>query len=145
MLGTPMKNAFLGFVALLVWLTPSVGRCESKPADPAPSTLSVPISINLAALQRQLNDRVPAHLETIDMPGQVCVEAEWLKTKGVPKCRVEDGYKLYCEDTWIKTKVTPEITCDVSGWVKRDGKITLSGSGPRLSLDVPLKAKITAR
>lgn len=139
-----MKTRSLGLLSPFLLLASGTGHGESKSANPAPSALSVPISINLAALEEELNERVPQHLETIDQPGEVCVEAEWLKTKGLPNCHFK-GIKLYCEDTWIKTKVTPDITCDVSGWVKRDGKITLTGSGAELTLTVPLKAKVTAQ
>ncbi|WP_218042900.1 DUF4403 family protein [Steroidobacter gossypii] len=84
--------------------------------------ISVPIAINLAAIERQLNERIPQHLETIDRRGEVCMAANSLETRR-----------------------SPEIKCDLRGWLKRDGRITLRGSGSQLTLSVPLEAEVTAQ
>lgn len=64
----------------------------------------------------------------------------WLKTKGVPSCKVYDIYKITCEDTWIKTKgpnVTIGYRWDVT--VQRHGPIQVSGQNGQLKLVLPIK------
>jgi hypothetical protein len=108
------------------------------------STITLPVSINLNTVEARINAEVPSRLETISMKGHMCKEAEWLKTKSIPKCSMK-GIKIYCKDRWLKTKITPEIKCDVDGWVERNGPISLSGSNNSLTISVPVKAKVTAR
>ena len=108
------------------------------------STLTLPIQANLKVLENRLNSEIPDTLADINEPNKVCVEAQWLKTKGIPKCSMK-GIKIYCKDTWIKTKTTPEIKCDVKGWVRRNGHISVSGSGSTLKFAFPIKAQISAK
>lgn len=108
------------------------------------SILNIPVSLDINALEELANQELPETLETINQSGKTCVKAKWLKTKGLPSCKLK-GIKLYCKDTWIKTKTTPSVKCDVSGWVKRDGRITVVGTGAGLQLNIPLKARVTAR
>jgi hypothetical protein len=55
------------------------------------------------------------------------------------------GIKIYCDDTWIKTKVSPDIHCDVNGWVNRNGNVGLSGSGQSLQVSVPIASSVSAK
>jgi hypothetical protein len=121
-------------------LSPIPGMSQPAVED---SYLTVPVRANLTTLSEKLNQLVPERLADIREPNMVCVEAQWLKTKGIPKCRME-GIKIYCEDTWIKTKTTPEVRCDVSGWVNR-GRITVTGNGQALRVAVPVSAQVTAK
>lgn len=109
-----MKPALIVLCSTLS-LCASVGRGNALSGGAPPSVISVPIAINLASIERQLNERIPHHLETIERRGELCVAA------------------------------SPEIKCDLSGWLKRDGRITLRGSGSQLTLNVPLEAEVTAQ
>lgn len=108
------------------------------------SSIQAGVFIDLNDFQSVLNNQLPEVLERIDQKGKKCVEAQWLKTKGIPKCSFK-GIKLYCKDSWIKTKTTPDISCDVSGVVKRTGPIKLEGRGNALIVQLPLHASVTAR
>jgi hypothetical protein len=108
------------------------------------SSSIVPVRIGLAIIQRELDGQTPNPLADLSEKNAVCIEAQWLKTKGLPKCRLE-GIKIYCEDTWIKTKTTPEIRCDITGKVQKSAPLTLTGRGPTVRLTVPVSASVTAK
>jgi len=84
------------------------------------------------------------HLADIYEKNRVCVQPKYLKTKGIPKCRMR-GYKISCKTSWIKIRTVPKIKCDIKGWVKRDGRITVSGRGETLRFAFPVKSKVTAK
>nr|WP_295463843.1 DUF4403 family protein [Mesorhizobium sp.] len=92
------------------------------------SLVVLPVTLNLAAAEARLNSDVPQNLHTIAETRE-CVPAKWFKTKFPP----------------IKTKITPEINCDLSGSIDRNGPITLSGDGGALSVSFPVRASVTAR
>ncbi|NYF20319.1 hypothetical protein HDC36_001780 [Xanthomonas sp. JAI131] len=128
------------FPLLIVVTAPAKAQSLSA----ADSNLTIPIRLNLATAQAQVNAAVPSELARIDQKNAICVEAQWLETKGIPKCKME-GIKIYCEDNWIKTKITPEVKCDISGWIRRSGPIALDGSGQKLRVSIPIKASISAK
>jgi hypothetical protein len=113
-------------------------------ADDSSSSITLPVNVNLSAVQGKINQSIPSRIEKIDMNNHTCVEAEWLKTKGIPKCSMK-GIKIYCKDRWIKTKTTPSISCDIDGAIDRDGPVRLSGKGSSFSVTIPIKASVTAK
>lgn len=134
----------LAFIALLsITFLPSISAAISDEKE-TESTLTLPIQVNLKVLESRLNDEIQVTLADIDEPNRVCIESQWLKTKGIPKCSMK-GIKIYCKDTWIKTKTTPEIKCDIKGWVRRNGDISVSGSGSTLKFAFPIKAQVSAK
>jgi hypothetical protein len=50
-----------------------------------------------------------------------------------------DNFKISCEKQWIKIQTIPEIKCDIEGWVKRDGRLLVSGEGNTLHFSFPIK------
>lgn len=106
------------------------------------STITLPIEADLSALEIYLNDIIPDVLADINEPDKICVEAKYLKTKGMPKCSIKN-YRISCEDRQIKIRTTPEIKCDINGWIKRNGHISLSGQGETLKFAFPVKAHVS--
>ncbi len=139
-----IRRSLLAPLQSMLFLLISCSPVEAREFQGEPSIVQVPIIINLDLVQEQFNQALPQILETIDMRGHKCVEAEYLKTKGIPKCKMR-GIKIYCKDTWLKTKVTPDIKCDLSGWVKRNGPASITGSGSSITVSVPVQARVTAR
>ena len=123
---------------LLIFAKLSVAENKAQPE----STVTLPIQTDIKTIEGHLNKIAPDTLANIN-DNKVCVEAKWLKTKGIPRCRMR-GIKIYCEDRWIKTKITPDIRCDIKGWVKRNGHISVSGGDPTLNFEFPIKAQISA-
>ncbi|UIJ44574.1 DUF4403 family protein [Sphingomonas cannabina] len=130
-----------GWIAAAIAAT-LLGGCERErrqggnPAPPkveAPadlpsetSTIVVPLTIDLAALEAGLNARVPRQLWQIDRFQPKCVAAKRVKVLGV------------------RAKVTPDIGCRIVGQVTR-GRIRLSGKGQSLIATLPVSAVIAAR
>lgn len=102
------------------------------------STIVVPIAIDLAYLEEKLNEDLPVRLTAINET-KVCVKAKWLKTK-VPHF---DGFKI--KSRMLKTKVSPEIRCNIRGYIDRLDKLALSGSGDSLLFSLPVHATVTAK
>lgn len=92
----------------------------------ATSSVVVPVSLNLAAAQERLNAEVPEVLYAIDEK-ITCVPAKWAKIGP------------------IKTKISPDIHCQVTGSAVRTGPIVVTGSGSQLIASVSVKATITGR
>jgi hypothetical protein len=107
------------------------------------STITLPIQIDLKVLENYLNNSIPIYLADIEEKNKVCVKPKYFKTKGIPKCRMR-GYKISCKTGWIKIRTVPKIKCNIKGWVKRDGRITVSGRGETLRFAFPIKSKVTA-
>ncbi len=95
-------------------------------------------------METYLNELVPDILTEINEPNRTCVKAQYLKTKGIPKCR-RDGYKISCKKRMIKIRTVPKILCDIKGWVKRDGRISVSGQDKTLKFSFPIKAKVSTK
>jgi hypothetical protein len=140
----PTKQYIFFFSAFLFLITSFGTSAAAGEESESDSILILPIQANLKILENRLNNEMPELLADINEPNTVCIEAQWLKTKGIPKCRL-DGLRVYCEDRWIKTKTTPEIRCDVKGWVKRNGNISVSGNGSTLKFAFPFKAQVSAK
>lgn len=93
-------------------------------------------------MESYLNEYIPDKLADIDEPNKICIKPQYLKTKGIPKCSM-DGYKISCKENKIKIRTTPEIKCDLKGWVKRDGRISVSGQGKTLQFAFPIKTELS--
>src|SRR6188768_98359 len=99
----------------------SVPRFEARN-----SSLVVPIDLSLDDLQTALERKAPRKLWSIDKPDQKCIGGQRIRAFGA------------------NVKVTPDIDCDIVGQVTR-GRITLSGSGERLTIALPVNATVSAR
>ena len=134
-------NPFIFMLLSFILLYPNLSIASNKTR--LDSVITLPIQADLQVLEDHLNDIVPTLLTDIDEPNRVCVEAQYLKTKGIPRCRM-DGYKISCKDRTIKIRTIPQIKCDVKGWVKRNGRISVSGQGKTLKFAFPVKAQVSA-
>lgn len=106
---------------------PAPPRVDIAPAFPAGvSTIVVPLSAPLAAVEATLDREIPRELYRIDKQEPRCVPAQ----------RVDIGI--------AKVKVTGDLSCRIVGQVTR-GRIRLSGSGDALVIDLPVHAAISAR
>jgi len=102
-------------------------RATSVPKfEPRNSTLVVPIDLSLDDLQAALERKAPHKLWSIDKPNQKCIGGQRIRAFGA------------------NVKVTPDIDCRIVGEVTR-GRLTLSGSGNRLTILLPVNATVAAR
>ena len=124
-----ITNAFFSLFLSLILIVPH--KLTANDQNPPESTITLPIQIDLKVLENYLNNQIPIHLADIDERNKVCVKPKYFKTKGIPKCRMK-GYKISCKTGWIKIRTVPKIKCDIKGWVKRDGRITVSGKDKTL-------------
>ena len=129
------QHFLLSLVALCVPIF-----CNSADAQAtSPSVISIPISVDLDYLEQRINAELPGRLATVNENNMLCVPAEWAKWD-YPCLR---GIKIYrCEG---KTKITPDIHCDVRGYVDRRGGVAISGSGETLLLSLAVHASVTAK
>ena len=104
------------------------------------SQISVPLSIDLAHVQSRVNGELADRLHTINENNVHCVKAEWLKTK------VPYFHKLFEVRTrTLKTKISPDIYCDLRGHVNRRGQLVIGGKGGTLNFSLPIHASVTAK
>ena len=117
----------------------SLAACQQQAGNPAPprvetpaqlptqsSTIVVPVSAPLAALEARINAETPAQLWTID--------------KVEPRCVPEQRVSVFGR----KLKVLPTLRCRIVGEVTR-GRIRIGGSGDTLRIALPVRARISAR
>ena len=133
-------HPFIYILISFILLYPSISIASNQ--SQLDSVITLPIEADLKVLENYINDAVPNMLADIEEPNRVCVKAQYFKTNGIPKCRM-DGYKISCKDRSIKIRTVPQIKCDVKGWVKRDGRISLSGEGKTLKFTFPVKAQVS--
>jgi hypothetical protein len=122
----------------LIFLHPSTLISNTQP-----STITLPIQLDLKILENYINEILPENLADINEKNIVCVKPQYFKTKTIPKCSMR-GYKISCKKNSLKIRTVPQIKCDVKGWVKRDGKVSVSGQGKTLRFAVPVKAQVSA-
>lgn len=124
----------IGTVAALLALSacgrqeaPAPKRVTTPPAIPrTASTIVVPIEARLTDVARGLNQAVPVRLWSIDEHRDKCVPAQKVRLFGRER------------------RVTPALGCRLVGEVTR-GAMSLSGSGDRLIVTLPVRARISAR
>lgn len=125
------------FSALLL-----LAACSRDAGNPAPpridtplpvpaltSTISVPVSASLDALEARLEARVPQTLWTINEVRPACLPGQRISIGAL-------GVK--------RAKITPDIACHIRGEARR-GRLRLSGAGETLRLTMPLTARVTVR
>lgn len=92
--------------------------------DPSPSTLAVPVDVDLVDLERLLERELPRTMWRIDKPGQTCAGRRKI-------------------DLGIATLKTPAIRCRIVGQVTR-GRIRIAGRGETIRAAIPLTATVRA-
>jgi hypothetical protein len=134
-------NHFICVLLFLVFLYPSsvIG------ADPGQedSIITLPIKADLSVLEKYLNEYVPNDLALLDERNKDCVKPQDMKIPFIPKCRIK-GFKVSCKEWSRDFRTVPRVKCDVKGWVKRDGRILITGDGPTLKFAFPVKAEASA-
>ncbi|WP_114226751.1 MULTISPECIES: DUF4403 family protein [Sphingomonas] len=90
------------------------------------SAFTVPIQLPTAVLRAALERSAPRQLWSIDERRPKCVPAQRLKLFG------------------RRLKVTPDLSCRIVGQVTR-GAISIAGQGERLTISLPVFARISAR
>ncbi|KQT32281.1 hypothetical protein ASG29_10715 [Sphingomonas sp. Leaf412] len=121
--------------ALLLLLAGTVAGCGRDAGNPAPpratgtvdlpgesSTIVVPVTASLDAVERGLDRETPQVLWRIDQHRDRCIAGR--KVAGV--------------------KVTPDLGCRIVGEARR-GRITVAGAGERLTLVMPVTATVRIR
>jgi hypothetical protein len=110
------------------------------------SRVVVPVSAELAELERLINAEVPKTLYAIDRQEKVCVPAARVTVclKHERPCKGDACKAVPCKVGFQKGKVTPDLGCRVVGAVTR-GPIRLTGSGKDIRLSMPVSASVTAK
>ncbi len=90
---------------------------------PISSTIAVPVSTDLASLQRLLDREIPLTLWSIEKDGVTCVAPQKLKILGA------------------RIDLTPKLKCRIVGAARR-GPIVLHGDGANLRADLPIIAEV---
>ncbi len=132
---------FICLFLFLVFLYPNIAI--AKVHEHEDSIITLPIQADLSILEKHLNDYVPNNLAELDERGKECVKPQHMKIPSFPKCRMK-GLKISCKDWTTDLRTIPKVKCDVKGWVKRNGRITLSGKGSTLRFAFPIKAQASA-
>ena len=100
---------------------------------------TIPIKVDLDEIERKLQSGIPEVLADLNHGRQVCIPAEWVEWD-YPCFR---GWKIYrCTG---KTKITPDIECEITGWVRRDGKLSVKGRENKIVLSLPVHARVSAK
>ncbi|WP_445191712.1 DUF4403 family protein [Sphingomonas sp. Tas61C01] len=140
MSAVPPRNRSLSVaLPLVLALSLTASGCQRPSGNAAPprvetpatlpdqsSTIVVPVTAQLADLERGLEARAPRLLWRID--------------KHEPRCVPEQRVKVFGR----KIKVTPALGCRIVGQVTR-GRLRLGGSGETLTITMPVSATISAR
>ena len=136
----PIKP-FIYLFLFLVFLYPN--SVIANVHDHNDSIITLPIQADLSVLEKHLNKYIKNDLADLDERDKVCVRPQHMKVPTFPKCRMK-GFKLSCKDWTTDLRTTPKIKCDVKGWIKRNGRILVSGKGSTLTFAFPIKAQASA-
>ena len=113
--------------------------CGEAHSTPKESSITVPLEIDLRQLEQLLQSTVPNDLADLSRGRQVCIPAEWAEWD-YPCVR---NWKIYrCRG---RTKITPDIRCDIVGSARRDGDIRLHGTKDKIVISMPVYARVSAR
>lgn len=134
-------NHFIYMLLFLVFLYPSSAIANEQIEEE--SVITLPIQADLSVLEKYLNEYVPQDVAILDERGKVCISPKDMKVPFIPKCKIK-GFKLSCRDWTRDFRTVPKVKCDVNGWVKRNGRILLSGNGSTLTFAFPVKAQASA-
>ncbi len=120
------------FVAMLL----PYGYAFGTPKD---SSIVISVNVEIDEIERQLQEGFPQHLADLSRGRQVCIPAQWLKWD-YPCFR---SWKIYrCQG---KTKISPDIRCDIVGWVRRDGALSVRGDRDKIVISLPVHARVSAK
>lgn len=155
-----MLNARSLFVAMCcLAVAIALGGCNRDAGNPAPprvdeqaklpiqtSTIVVPLTVDLAMIERQLNQITPQRLWSINQFEPKCVPAQRVTVCAVHarKCKGDACRNVPCKIGFKRTKVTPDISCRIVGQVTR-GRISLGGSKGAITVNMPVRAEVSAR
>lgn len=134
---TDGRAARVGGLAIILAIVSLVAGChllgldQRQPphatADAVPppinSTIAVPVSTELAALQRLLDREFPQTLWSIEQDGVTCAKPQRISLLGA------------------HIPLTPKLTCRIVGTARR-GPIVLHGQGDTIRADVPIIAQV---
>ena len=134
-------NHFFCILLFLFFLYPHSALASKQIQEE--SIITLPIQADLSVLEKYLNEYVPYDVAVLDERGKVCLKPQDIKVPFIPKCKIK-GFKVSCRDWTRDFRTVPKIKCDVKGWVKRNGRILLSGNGSTLTFAFPVKAEASA-
>jgi len=104
---------------------PSIADAE-RPEPPEPlSRITLPVLLSVAEVTRRLDEAVPS---AFDVPRhrETCIEAEWAVIGP------------------LKAKISPSVSCEVRGKVRRTGPATFrGGGGSAFTLSIPVRGSVT--
>lgn len=103
------------------------------------SVLSATLSLPVSEIKEKVSSLLPSPIYQLNQKRQTCVPAKWASTK-IPEFR---GLKWYTKT--IKTKISPEITCDISGIVQKNGDLTVRVVNDHLEVQLPINLSVTAK
>ena len=103
------------------------------------SVLSATLSLPVSEIKEKVSSLLPSPIYQLNQKRQTCVPAKWASTK-IPEFR---GLKWYTKT--IKTKISPEITCDISGIVRKNGDLTVRVVNDHLEVQLPINLSVTAK
>ncbi len=135
-------NPFICIFLFLIFLYPSIA-IASNDQNQSNSIITLPIEADLSVLEDYLNEFIPNELADINEPDKICVQPQYTEIPSIPKCKMK-GFKISCKDRSIEIRTTPPIRCDLKGWIKRNGRITISGQGNKMTFVFPIKAQASA-
>lgn len=135
-------NPFICIFLFLILLYPSIA-IASNDQNQSNSIITLPIRVDLSVLEDYLNEFIPNELADINEPNKICVKPQYTEIPSIPKCKMK-GFKISCKDRSIDIRTTPPIRCDLKGWIKRNGRITISGQGNKMTFAFPIKAQASA-
>ncbi|GIT99537.1 hypothetical protein TSL6_00440 [Sulfurovum sp. TSL6] len=134
-------NHFFCILLFLFFLYPPSAFANKQIQEE--SIITLPVQADLSVLEKYLNEYVPYDVAVLDERGKVCLKPQDIKVPFIPKCKIK-GFKVSCKDWTRDFRTVPKIKCDVKGWVKRNGRILLSGNGSTLTFAFPVKAEASA-
>ena len=134
-------NHFISILLFLFFLYPSSAIANKQIQEE--SIITLPIQADLSVLEKYINEYVPYDVAVLDERDKVCLKPQDMKVPFIPKCKIK-GFKVSCKDWTRDFRTVPKVKCDVKGWVKRNGRILLTGNGPTLTFAFPVKAEASA-
>ncbi len=115
---------------------PAPPRIDAVPDLPKPpSTIIVPLSVDIGVIEARLNQTTPRNLWAINQYEPKCVPAQRVTVCAVHarKCKGDACKNVPCKVGFKRAKVTPDVACRIVGNVTR-GRIGISGRGDALFL-----------
>lgn len=137
------KTVIKPLYLLLLLVSLSCHALAAKVHEHEDSIITLPIQVDLSIIEKHLNKYVPHDLAELDERGKECIKPQHMKIPTFPKCRIK-GFKISCKDWTTDIRTVPRVKCDVKGWIKRDGRILVSGKGSTLTFAFPIKAQASA-